>query len=75
MACPAGDQLHRQCLGIATAAVQGLQPLLIELAGLGLVPADTLPRLQAVLLSSAAACVPAPAGPEGSTAPLAPSTG
>ena len=54
----AAGSLHRQCLEIALAAIQGLQPLLIDLAQAGQSAADAVQRLQAVLLVAAGLCAP-----------------
>ena len=69
-----GNALHRQCLEQALAAVQGLQPLLIDSAQAGQAAGDAVPRLQAVMLSCAAMCSH-PAAATSSPAALAPASG
>ena len=68
-----GEAMHRQLLELALAAVQGLQPLLIESAQAGHGAGDVLPSLQAVMLNVAGMCTPA--APGGAQEPLTPSSG
>lgn len=71
----AGDALHRQCLEIGLAAVQGLQPLLIDLARTAQPVADAVPRLRDLLLAAARLCSPGTPPAAARAVALAPSSG